>query len=95
MRAFGCFLCIALLAATIPPALAHKKVLVIVGSSSIKDTHSQFLDEFRAASVDVDIKSVKDTDLRLKDFDTFLYDSLVLLAPKASSECCAVRWLCG
>eukprot|EP00878_Enallax_costatus_P006352 GHUV01006660.1.p1 GENE.GHUV01006660.1~~GHUV01006660.1.p1 ORF type:complete len:262 (+),score=62.04 GHUV01006660.1:98-883(+) len=85
MRAFGCFLCFALLAAAIPATLAQNNVLVLIGSSSVKDTHSQFFDDLRAASFNVDIKSVKDKSLKLKEYDTFLYDSLVLFAPKASN----------
>lgn len=64
---------------------AQKRVLVLYGASSIKDTHGQFLKGLEAKGLSVDVKSVKDSSLKLKDFDTWLYDSLILFAPKATS----------
>lgn len=88
MRAFGCIVLIALLAAAIPHASAQKNVLVLFSSSSIQDTHSQFFDELKAANFNLHFKSVKDGDLKLREYDTFLYDSLILFAPQASSKYC-------
>lgn len=68
---------------------ADKKVLVLYGASNIKDTHSQFIKGLQDKGLKVDLKSVKDSDLKLKDYDTWLYDALVLFAPKAAS-----RWQC-
>eukprot|EP00879_Flechtneria_rotunda_P025422 GHRR01027016.1.p1 GENE.GHRR01027016.1~~GHRR01027016.1.p1 ORF type:complete len:331 (+),score=101.31 GHRR01027016.1:89-1081(+) len=63
---------------------AGERVLVLVGSGRYKDSHSQFLQGLQDNGLAVDIKGVNDKDLQLKDFDNFLYDSLVLLAPKAT-----------
>lgn len=68
-------------------AAAEKKVLVLYGASNIKDTHSQFIQGLEDQGLKVDLKSVKDSGLKLKDYDTWLYDALVLLAPKATSRC--------
>lgn len=65
---------------------AQKKVLVLYGQSSIKETHGQFIKGLQSKGVTVDLKSVKDSGLKLKDYDTWLYDALVLFAPKATSE---------
>lgn len=67
-------------------AAAEKKVLVLYGASNIKDTHSQFIQGLEDQGLKVDLKSVKDSGLKLKDYDTWLYDALVLLAPKATSR---------
>lgn len=63
---------------------AGKRVLALVGSDAIKASHSQFLGALKAAGLAVEVKGVKEDDLKLNDFDTWHYDSLVLLAPKAS-----------
>lgn len=65
---------------------AEKKILVLYGQGSIKETHGQFFKGLEAKGHTVDIKSVKDSSLKLKDYDTWLYDALVLFAPKAASE---------
>jgi oligosaccharyltransferase complex subunit beta len=66
---------------------AEKKVLVLFGQSSIKESHGQFIKGLESKGVTVDLKSVKDSSLKLKNYDTWLYDALVLFAPKATSEC--------
>jgi oligosaccharyltransferase complex subunit beta len=75
-----------LLSALCLSVAAEKKVLVLYGASSIKETHGQFLKGLESKGVKVDLKSVKDSSLKLKDYDTWLYDALVLFAPKASGE---------
>lgn len=67
-------------------AAAEKKVLVLYGQSSIPETHGQFIKGLEAKGLKVDLKSVKDSGLKLKDYDTWLYDALVLFAPKAAGE---------
>lgn len=68
-------------------ASAQKKVLVLFGQSSIKESHGQFIKGLESKGVTVDVKGVKDSSLKLKEYDTWLYDALVLFAPKATSEC--------
>ena len=68
---------------------AEKKVLVLYGASAIKNTHSQFIKGLEDKGLKVDVKSVKESGLKLKDYDTWLYDALVLFAPKAASRLAA------
>lgn len=65
---------------------AEKKVLVLYGQNSIKETHGQFIKGLQNKGVTVELKSVKDSGLKLRDYDTWLYDALVLFSPKATSE---------
>jgi hypothetical protein len=74
-----------LLLGAIASCLADK-VLVLVEGEGIKASHSQFL-KFLTSKHEVNIKTVGDSNLKLKDWDKWLYDSLVILAPKARSEC--------
>lgn len=76
---------LALLAAVCSIGHADQRVLALLGSSDVKSSHSQFFSSLEQAGFSVDIKSIKDKDLKLKEFDTFLYDSIILFAPKATS----------
>jgi oligosaccharyltransferase complex subunit beta len=67
-------------------ALAQKKVLVLTGDDSIEKTHSTFLSDLKDSGFSLDIKSHKDSELKLRDYDNWLYDSLLLLAPTATSK---------
>ena len=74
-----------------------KRVLVLVESAKVERSLSQFLDGLRGAGHELDVKDVGAAkDLALKDYDTWLYDGLFLLAPKASCESLSVvRVGCG
>jgi oligosaccharyltransferase complex subunit beta len=76
----------ALLGSSVAKAAENRRVLALIGTSSVKDSHSQFFSSLQEAGFSVDIKTAKDKGLKLKEFDTFLYDSLIIFAPKASSE---------
>ena len=78
----------ALLAAAALEAHSAGNVLVLYGHSSIKDTHSQFFASLRELEYTLDLQSVKSSDLKLKDYDNYLYDHLIIMAPKATSEFC-------
>lgn len=81
-------LAVGLLAALcLPSALAQKRVLALVGSAKIEDSHSQFFQGLKDNGFSLDIKTIKDDNVRLRNFDSWLYDSLILFAPKATSEC--------
>jgi oligosaccharyltransferase complex subunit beta len=75
----------AVLCSHVANAAENRRVLALIGSSSIKESHSQFFSSLQEAGFSVDIKTVKDKDLKLKNYDTFLYDSLIVFAPKATS----------
>jgi oligosaccharyltransferase complex subunit beta len=79
-------LALALLAAVCLPAVhAQKRILALLGSAKTQDTHSQFFRSLKDNGFSVDIKTIKD-DVKLREYDTWLYDSLILFAPKATSE---------
>jgi oligosaccharyltransferase complex subunit beta len=75
----------AVLCSNVANAAENKRVLALIGTSSIQESHSQFFSSLQEAGFSVDIKTAKDKGLKLKDFDTFLYDSLIVFAPKATS----------
>eukprot|EP00882_Tetradesmus_deserticola_P030394 GHRQ01034117.1.p1 GENE.GHRQ01034117.1~~GHRQ01034117.1.p1 ORF type:complete len:258 (+),score=82.52 GHRQ01034117.1:40-774(+) len=74
----------AVLSSNVATAAENKRVLALIGTSAVQDSHSQFFSSLQEAGFSVDIKAAKDKDLKLKDYDTFLYDSLIIFAPKAS-----------
>lgn len=79
-------LALALLAAVCLPAVhANKRVLVLLGTAKTKDTHSQFFKTLQDNGFSLDIKTTKD-DVKLREYDTWNYDSLILFAPKATSK---------
>ncbi|PNH04740.1 Dolichyl-diphosphooligosaccharide--protein glycosyltransferase subunit [Tetrabaena socialis] len=75
-------LALALLAA-IHCACAAKSVLVLLQSGTTADKYSGFIDGLGAAGFAVEVKGHKDTGLKLREYGTWLYDDLVLFAPKA------------
>jgi Oligosaccharyltransferase 48 kDa subunit beta len=82
-----CAFAFALLLATLATqCAAHRRVLAVLDSEDIKSSHSQFLDVLSAGGAEVDVRIVGDNSLKLREYDAFLYDALVLLAPSAASE---------
>jgi hypothetical protein len=76
----------ALLGAVALQAHAASNVLVLYGHSSVKDTHSQFFAGLKELGYTLDLQNVKSSDLKLKDYDNYLYDHLIIMAPKAPSK---------
>jgi oligosaccharyltransferase complex subunit beta len=74
-------LCLALLA---HQTAAQKRVLALVSGQDVKQTHSKFFRGIRGLGFDVDIKQASDKDIKLKEYDTYLYDHLILFSPKTS-----------
>lgn len=65
-------------------ALAEK-VLVLVQDENIKSSHSKIIDYVRSKNHQVDVHIAGEA-VKLKDYDRWLYDHLILLAPRAKSE---------
>lgn len=78
---FSALLCL-VLAVFANVVYADKKVLALVQDNT-KDHYSIFFDSLSAYGFSVDIKGHKDSGLKLKEYDTWLYDHLVIFAPKA------------
>lgn len=64
---------------------ANKRVLVLLQDSSedAKSSYSILFDSLAAYGFSLDIKGHKDPTLKLKNYDNWLYDHLLILAPKA------------
>jgi hypothetical protein len=65
---------------------AQQKVLALIASQDIKQTHSKFFKGLRNLGYEVDIKQASDSSIKLKEYDTYLYDHLLLFSPKTSGE---------
>ena len=70
--------------AAAPAAFRGNRVLVLLGSDSLKASHGKFLQALRDAGLELDVRGAKDDGLALREYDAWRYDHLVLLAPKAS-----------
>ena len=66
-------------------AAVGKRTLVLLQKESARSKYSSFLDGLQAAGYDLVVKGYKDSELKLRDYDTWLYDHLVILTPKAES----------
>ena len=59
------------------------RTLVLAQTLSIKDSHSRFLRFLEASGREVDVREVSDDTLRLRDWDIWLYNEIIVLAPEA------------
>ena len=59
-------------------------VLVVYDDPLIRSTHSKYLDELQSQGHTVTIKSVTDSSIKLKDWDDWKYEKLVIFAPSAT-----------
>jgi hypothetical protein len=86
MASFQRWLCAALLCGALlaQQAVAQRRVLALVSGQDVKQTHSKFFRGLRGLGFDVDIKQASDKDIKLKEYDTYLYDHLILFSPKTS-----------
>lgn len=91
MRESRWLVLVALLAATCLQCVqCSKRVLAVVESDKLKQSHSSFFEALGKQGFDIDIKQYKDNSLKLRDFDDWLYDHLVIFAPRATSKCALV-----
>jgi oligosaccharyltransferase complex subunit beta len=65
---------------------AGKSVLMLLGNAKDEDQFSTFLGDLKIAGFSVEVKGVKDSGLKLREYGVWAYDHLVLFAPKAESE---------
>lgn len=73
-----------------PAQAAGKRVLFLLGDVAAKDKYSIFIGSLESLGFSVDVKAIKDSSLKLKEYDTWLYDHLAIFAPKADGAQCAV-----
>jgi Oligosaccharyltransferase 48 kDa subunit beta len=78
-------LAVCLLASCIAPASATKeKVLVLLDSLEMQETHSKFLQNINPKAFDVTIGTMDTKSINLKEWDSWLYDKLVILGGATS-----------
>lgn len=82
-------LTLAVLAALCSRSLAAK-VLVLQDDPLIRSTHSRYFRELHSQGHTVTIKSVTDSNLKLKDWDDWMYDKLVMFTPSATGRECTL-----
>lgn len=56
-----------------------EKLLVLVDDQDVRSSHAQFLSDLDQLDVDVEVQSISDSSLRLKRWDEWIYDKLVIL----------------
>ena len=71
---------LALLAGCLNCAFGEQPVLVLVEDLSISSTHSIFLQSLSDAGYALDVKTADDKSLRLKDWDAWSYEKLIIFA---------------
>jgi oligosaccharyltransferase complex subunit beta len=77
---------VALLACCTVAHAAGNKVLVLLEDDRLSASHSRYLDALRAAGLSLHVKTYRAKGLALREYDTWHYDHLLLLAPKAESK---------
>lgn len=64
-------------------SVTGKRVLVLLQDVESKSKYSLFFDALSAQGFNLEFKAHKDSTLKLKQYDTWLYDHLALFSPKA------------
>lgn len=68
------------------PWNSGKRVLMLLPQYDDRALYWNFISSISQYGYHVDVKGYKDPSLKLKDYDHWLYDQLVLFTPKAESE---------
>ncbi len=63
---------------------SSQKVLVLLDDLKTRSTHSLYFNDLISRGYEISFKSASDKKLQLKDWDEWLYDKIVLLAPTAT-----------
>jgi hypothetical protein len=64
----------------------RKRVLMVLPKPEDRGLYMNFIDSISQYGYSVDVKGYKDASIKLKDYDRWNYDQLVIFAPKADSE---------
>ncbi len=75
-----------LLLAAICSCASASKILVLYDDPLIRSTHSRFLSGLQSHGHIVTFKSVTDSRLKLRDWDEWLYEKLIIFAPSAAGK---------
>lgn len=63
-------------------AAAQQKVLVLLDSLELEQSHSRFLEGLRGRGYDLELWAINDKKLQLKSWDDWLYDKLAILGSR-------------
>lgn len=69
-----------LMATCLAAAGEGPRVLVLLESPGLQTSHSEFFEGLSGRGYQLDFKQISDSSLRLKDWDDWLYDKLIILA---------------
>ena len=64
-----------------------KRLLVLLENKSAQEKYSQFFGSLASAGFAIDYKPYREKELKLREYDTWLYDHLAIFAPKAEGKC--------
>jgi hypothetical protein len=65
---------------------ANEKVLVLLDSLEMQQTHSKFLENINPKSFDVTVGTTNTESIKLKEWDSWLFDKLVILGGATSKR---------
>jgi hypothetical protein len=65
---------------------ADKQVLVLLQDTSWKASYSNFFGILESQGFTLDVKGYRDSSLKMRNYDQWHYDHLVIFAPKAEGE---------
>lgn len=68
----------------VPASAANEKVLVLLDSLEMQETHSKFLQNINPKAFDVTIGTMDTKSINLKEWDSWLFDKLVILGGATS-----------
>lgn len=86
MRGVAAHFCAAVLLITAVVSATDEvsvRTLLISNTLNITNTHSRFIKYLEASGRELDIREASDANLRLRDWDIWLYDELIIFAPQA------------
>lgn len=75
-----------LLLALVCTCTSAANVLVLYDDPLIRSTHSKYLDGLQSQGHTVTIRSVTDSSIKLKDWDDWRYEKLIIFAPSATGS---------
>ena len=70
--------------ATCAPAASATKVLVLLDSLDMQQTHSKFLQSINPETFDVTVASIDTKTTKLQEWDEWLFDKVIILGGKNS-----------
>lgn len=83
--AAGCSTLLLLAAFVVGAAADQQRVLVLLEDMTVKNTHSLLFNSLASPGNKLEFKSVTDSSIKLRDYDRWLYDKLVIFASGVNS----------